>query len=195
MKAQALLIFTKNLIFGNVKTRLAATVSNEVAFTVYKQLVQHTISVTDCLPVDKIVFYSEQIDERDMWSNDIYEKQLQAGKDLGERIHNAFHQVFNKGYSKAVIIGTDCPELTSGIIMSAFVYLNNHDVVIGPARDGGYYLLGMKKLHTELFRNINWSSDKVLQQTLTACRQLFLSTHLLPELSDIDDENDLKNST
>jgi glycosyltransferase A (GT-A) superfamily protein (DUF2064 family) len=79
--------------------------------------------------------------------------------------------------------------------MNAFVYLNNHNVVIGPANDGGYYLLAMKKLHHELFKNIRWSTIKVLEQTLAVCKHLNLEAFLLPELSDIDDENELKKST
>lgn len=192
MTNQALLIFAKNLIYGKVKTRLAATAGNDVAFAIYQQLLVYTASITKYLPIKKIVFYSEHIDEQDMW-NDTYEKQVQIGPNLGERMLNAFAEIFSEGYHKAVIIGTDCFELTSGIIMNAFAYLNNHDVVIGPAKDGGYYLLGLKKPQPELFKSISWSSDQVLQQTLAVCKQLNLSTHLLAELSDVDNENDLKN--
>jgi glycosyltransferase A (GT-A) superfamily protein (DUF2064 family) len=91
-----------------------------------------------------------------------------------------------------VIIGTDCPDLNASVIMNAYVYLEDHDIVIGPASDGGYYLLGMKKLHPRLFEKIDWSTGKVLAQTLKICESSNLSTFLLPELSDIDDENDLK---
>jgi uncharacterized protein len=189
---QVLLIFSKNLVYGNVKTRIAATAGNDVAFAIYKQLLEYTASITNHLPIKKMVFYSERIEEQDMWSDDIYEKRIQTGAELGERMCNAFVEVFKNGYDKAVIIGTDCFELSSGIIMNAFDCLNNYDIVIGPAKDGGYYLLGMRNLQTELFKNINWSSDKVLQQTLAVCDRLSLTTQLLPELSDIDYENDLK---
>ena len=104
---------------------------------------------------------------------------------------NAFSDLFDQGYSKVLIIGTDCPELSPEIIIAAFDSLNTHDIVIGPARDGGYYLLGMKKLCPDLFNNISWSTDQVLQQTLRACVDSGLSNRLLDELSDIDNEEDL----
>lgn len=191
---QALLIFTKNLIHGEVKTRLAATAGNDTAYAVYGQLIKHTVTITSYLPVDKTVFYSKSIEPADVWDPKIYRKQIQSGDDLGEKMQNAFAVIFDEGYKKAVIIGTDCIELNSAIIMNSFVYLGNHDVVIGPAKDGGYYLLAMKKLHAELFKNINWSTNEVLSQTLEICKHLGLSTYLLPELSDIDDENDLNKS-
>ncbi len=107
-------------------------------------------------------------------------------------MQNAFAYAFTQGYEKAVIIGTDCLEISPAIIMNSFVYLNNYDIVTGPAKDGGYYLLGMKKLHAQLFQNISWSTKEVLNQTIAICESLKLSLHLLPELSDIDDEDDFK---
>lgn len=192
MSGQALLIFARNLRYGQVKTRLAATVGHDRAFQIYKQLLEHTAAVTSSVPGEKMVFYSEQIDCGDEWDARVFEKHVQSVGDLGERMHHALATILDKGYPKAVIIGTDCFELTSTIIMNAFVYLEKHDVVIGPAKDGGYYLLGIKKLQAALFKNISWSTDKVLHQTLTVCEQHSLSTCLLPELSDIDDENDWK---
>jgi rSAM/selenodomain-associated transferase 1 len=128
----------------------------------------------------------------DAWDNKIYEKNIQTGNDLGDKMKNAFATVFGNRNKKLVIIGTDCPDLNASVIMNAYVYLEDHDIVIGPASDGGYYLLGMKKLHPRLFEKIDWSTEKVLAQTLKICESSNLSTFLLPELSDIDDENDLK---
>lgn len=191
---QTVLIFAKNLIHGEVKTRLAATAGNDVAFSVYEQLIKHTVGITSSLPVDKTVFYSKSIEPEDVWDSKIYRKKVQSGNDLGERMRNAFAGVFVEGYEKAAIIGTDCMELNSAIIIDAFACLDKHEVVIGPAKDGGYYLLAMKKLYVELFENINWSTHEVFSQTLEICKRLDLSTHLLPELSDIDDEDDLNKS-
>lgn len=188
----ALLIFSKNIQYGKVKTRLAATIGNEQALFIYQQLVAHTISVTKSLKVDKTVFYSDFINEKDDWENHLYQKELQEGKDLGERMKNAFKSSFTNGYDKVVIIGTDCFELSEGMINTAFERLNGDDVVLGPAKDGGYYLLGVKQFHPSLFENIEWSSEKVLTQTLTIAMRLNLSVFLLPELSDIDTEPDLK---
>ncbi len=149
---QALLIFSKNLIYGKVKTRLAATVGNDVALSVYLHLLNHTVAVTNYLPVDKIVFYSDYIEEQDVWDYKVYKKQLQSGNDLGKRMQNAFAYAFTQGYEKAVIIGNDCLEINPAIIMNSFVYLNNDDIVTGPAKDGGYYLLEMKKLHSQYLK-------------------------------------------
>lgn len=116
---------------------------------------------------------------------------MQVGNDLGIRMQNAFINTFEQGNEEVAIIGTDCLELTSAIIMNAFAWLKNHDVVIGPAKDGGYYLLAMKQMHPKLFKNIAWSTPVVLNQTLAICLQENLSVYQLPELSDIDKENDL----
>jgi uncharacterized protein len=189
---KTLLIFAKNLIHGDVKTRLASTVGHDKAMTVYQQLIAQTIEATKHLPVDKIVFYSKRIERGDAWDDKIYEKNIQSGNDLGDKMKNAFATVFDNENKKALIIGTDCPDLNASIIMNAFVYLEDNDVVIGPASDGGYYLLGMKKLHSQLFQNIDWSTEKVLTQTLKICNGSNLSIFMLPELSDIDTENDWK---
>lgn len=191
---QALLIFTKNLVYGEVKTRLAATAGNEVAYQVYKQLLQHTKEITAPILTDKIIFYSNKIEAQDLWDNSIYYKQLQSGNNLGERIENAFGYAFENRYKQVLIIGTDCAEITSSIIDEAFAQINCYDVVIGAAEDGGYYLLGMKKLHHLLFNNIKWSTETVFDDTIAACDQLNLSYYLLPKLRDIDNESDLMRS-
>ncbi|MEJ7627515.1 MAG: TIGR04282 family arsenosugar biosynthesis glycosyltransferase [Ferruginibacter sp.] len=188
---QALLIFSKNLIYGEVKTRLALTVGDDKALSVYKYLLQHTVSVCEKLPVDKIVFYSRYIDMQDGWSNEVYKKQVQSGDDLGERMENSFHYAFSAGFNQTVIIGTDCFDITTAIILKAFEKLKDHDVVIGPAIDGGYYLLGMKQPRPLLFYNILWSTGEVLQKTLAICKIMELHVYQLPELKDIDREDDL----
>ncbi|RYY26377.1 MAG: glycosyltransferase [Chitinophagaceae bacterium] len=188
---EALIIFTKNPIHGRVKTRLAATIGNDKALAVYHQLLSYTRTITDKLPFKKFVFYSDWIETGDNWNNSIYIKKSQQGPGLGEKIINAFSEVFYNGYSKVVIIGTDCPGLTSAILSQAFDYLQHYDVVLGPATDGGYYLLGMNKLYPGLLQEISWSTDRVLAQTLQACKKARLSYVLLETLSDIDTEDDL----
>lgn len=188
---EALIIFAKNAEAGKVKTRLAATIGDEKALSVYLQLLSHTASVTSNLPMDKFVFYSNQIIKDDAWDDAVFYKELQKGNDLGERMENAFENLFEKGYRKIVIIGTDCPELTAGIITNAFTCLETRDVIIGPALDGGYYLLGITQLHASLFQNIPWSTSTVLKDTTDRCRALNLNYRLLPTLNDIDEEKDL----
>lgn len=188
---QALIIFAKNLISGQVKTRLAAAIGNDMAVKVYRGLLQYTASITSFLPVDKIVFYSNHVNKQDVWENEVFKKELQSGNDLGERMKNAFIYAFEQGNKEVAIIGTDCFELTPAIIMNGFAYLKNNDVVIGPANDGGYYLLAMKQTHCQLFCNIEWSTKNVLETTLEICSQLNLSFHQLPRLTDIDTVHDL----
>lgn len=192
-KDSALLIFTKNLIPGRVKTRLAATIGDEKALEIYGALIKHTCSITRSLEIDKYVYYSDYVKSADIWF-DGYLKKVQQGKNLGERMSNAFAETFCNGYKKAVIIGTDCPDISEANIQNALDYLDSYDIVIGPAADGGYYLLGMKTFYGELFEDIVWSTPTVLNDTLTCCGQSHLSYFLLPVLNDIDDENDLVNS-
>jgi rSAM/selenodomain-associated transferase 1 len=187
---KAVLIFVKSMIQGTVKTRLAASLGDEAAMNIYQQLLQHTHDVVRNIDADKIVFYSDVIEE-DRWNNDQFKKELQEGIDLGKRMENAFIHAFRTGYDSVIIIGTDCPQINKSILETAFKQLNNFDIVIGPATDGGYYLLGMKKLHSLLFENMKWSTSTVLKDTIERCNARQLSYILLPELSDIDEEKDL----
>ena len=191
MTRQAVLIFTKNAEAGKVKTRLAATIGNEAAFAVFHQLQAYTVSITASLPMDKFVFYADYIGSSDIWDNNVYHKAVQQGEDLGERMINAFDLLFEKGFEEVVIIGTDCPGIQTSIIEDAFAHLQACDVVVGPAEDGGYYLLGMKQLHAALFSDIHWSTATVLKSTLNGIIASGLRYHLLPMLKDVDEEKDL----
>lgn len=190
MKNNALIIFVKNIIAGQVKTRLAATLGNVIAMDIYQQLLKKLIYNIQSLDVDKIVFYSDFIEEN-LWDSGIFQKEIQQGDDLGKRMENAFKVSLAAGYKNIIIIGSDCPGMDEIILNKAFENLDSFDIVIGPATDGGYYLLGMTKSYPFLFENINWSTDKVLQQTIDLCKRNRLSYFSLPELSDIDEEKDL----
>ncbi|MFC4230336.1 TIGR04282 family arsenosugar biosynthesis glycosyltransferase [Parasediminibacterium paludis] len=191
MSKHALIIFVKNPIESQVKTRLAKTIGNRAAVIVYKQLLQHTLSITQQLAADKFVFYGDFINEADLWPNTVYNKQLQQGVDLGERMKNAFELVLGFGYDKVVIIGSDCYELSQEMMLEAFDKLLISNVVIGPCYDGGYYLLGMKQLTVQLFDNMPWSSSNVLPATVQVLKNLKLKFELLPTLNDVDDEASL----
>ena len=190
---QTLLIFTKNAIYGQVKTRLAATVGNDIALQIYQQLLRYTAVVTNDIPVEKIVFYATNITNQDVWDNKVYKKHMQLGNDLGERMQSALNYAFEHGSTEVIIIGSDCFEITADIINNAFDSLKNYEIVIGPATDGGYYLLGMKQPTPQFFKQINWSTNEVLATTIGICNSLNFSFYLMPELSDIDTEEDLKN--
>lgn len=187
---QALIIFIRNPVSGTVKTRLAKTVGNEKALNIYKKLLQYTHDITSELHCDKYVFYADEITANDIWENNNYKKNLQTNGDLGKRMHAAFDVLFKSDYERVCIIGSDCYELTTGIIQRAFNALPYHDVVIGPSADGGYYLLGLRRMQPALFANIEWSTGKVLAQTIDACIACTCSYTLLPVLNDIDDEQD-----
>jgi rSAM/selenodomain-associated transferase 1 len=186
-----LIIFYRNPKLGKVKTRLAASVGNQRALDIYRKLAMHTRSVTENLPLDKIVFYSDSIDLMDMWPNATFLKAFQEGNDLGERMKNAFVAGFETGYTSICIIGTDCFQLTPAIITEAFDALKSTDAVLGPASDGGYYLLGMNKPYIKLFQNKNWSSESVLADTICDLESMNLSHATLQELADVDTEDDL----
>lgn len=176
---------------GKVKTRLAQTVGDESALAVYYALLEHTRSISNHLPVQKYLYYSSFVDTEDNWPNTHYRKALQGRGDLGNRMKRAFADAFAEGCNAVVIIGTDCMELSSEIIMNAFDVLRRDDAVIGPAVDGGYYLLGMKAFHSEVFENKMWSTDTVLGDTEKDFVRLTLKWNKLPLLRDVDTFDDL----
>ena len=185
------MIFVKNPVEGKVKTRLAKTMGAEKAFKIYLELLEHTHRVSKGLAVDKAVFYSDEILTGDVWDGGNFQKYKQEGSDLGKRMFNAFKFAFSKNYRKVVVIGSDCFDITPKIIKQAFDVLPQNNFVIGPTHDGGYYLLGMTALHTTLFKNKKWSSEDVFHDTLIDIRNMNGSYKLLPELTDIDTEEDL----
>lgn len=188
---QALIVFVKNPVEGQVKTRLAAEVGNEKALSVYNQLMEHTRQVAMESDADVHVFYSDYVDQDDHWLQTDFSKHQQEGEDLGSRMLNAFKTMDNLGYQKKIIIGSDCPEITAEIINDAFSRLDEYDFVLGPALDGGYYLLGMQEILDEVFREISWSSDQVFDQTIATLQNVGMVWYEMPMLSDVDKEDDL----
>jgi len=186
-----LIIFVKNPVLGKVKTRLAISLGDEKALKVYKILLKKTQQVTSQLPMHQTVYYAEKMDKYDLWSNEHYEKRLQSGHDLGTRMYRAFKQGFEQKHAPVAIIGSDCYEITPEIILDGFHLLNENDVVIGPAKDGGYYFIGMRKFYPTLFNNKSWSTSKLLTETKTDLKGLSLKYALLQELADVDEEKDL----
>lgn len=186
-----LIIFYRNPMMGQVKTRLAASIGEEKALEVFRRLASHTKQITESLTIDKIVFYSDSIDLMDIWPNAKYLKALQQGNNLGEKMKHSFAAAFESGYNSVCIIGTDCYELETSIISQAFEALISNDVVIGPAFDGGYYLLAMRHFHPELFDDKQWSTETVFERTVSDIRSLGLKYTQLRTLRDVDTEGDL----
>lgn len=185
-----LLIFIKNPELGKAKTRLAQSVGPERALKIYEALLQHTCQVAQSVDAQRMLFYSTFVDEEDQWPNQDFAKYLQVAGGLGERMAAAFAQAFAEGGGPVLIIGSDCAQLTPAIVEQGIQSLETHDFVIGPAEDGGYYLIGMREFHPEVFQNITWSTEEVLPQTLAIIGSRKWSHHLLPVLSDIDYEED-----
>lgn len=187
-----LLIFTRNPVLGKCKTRLAATVGDESALEIYKFLLQHTVAITKSLTAAKQVYYSEEIKEDDIWDSKFYVKKLQSGQDLGVRMANAFQEGFASGFEKIIVIGSDMFDLDQKDIEIAFSTLAENDFVIGPAQDGGYYLLGMSTFNAELFQNKEWGKPTVLEATLKNLKDEKMT--LLDERNDVDLYEDIKNN-
>lgn len=189
---QALIIFARNPVRGKVKTRLAATMGDDKALSIYQSLLEHTVQITQQLPCDRYVFYADGISKNDVWPDDLYLKKNQEGKDLGQRMLHAFDTLFQQGYQKIIIIGTDCFELSSFILLDAFTALDEKEVVIGPSEDGGYYLLGMRQFFPFLFEEKAWSTDSVYSSTVQQLVIQNIRYEILPILNDIDTEDDWK---
>lgn len=186
-----LIVFVKNPELGKVKTRLAKSVGDEDALMIYRALLDHTANVAREAQTSRAVYYSDYIDDNDQFDTINFGKFMQSGEDLGTRMSHAFSEGLLSGFSKVVIIGSDCYELSTAVIDEAFKALESHDTVLGPARDGGYYLLGLRELYPQLFENKEWSTENVFLDTLLDVKELGLSYHLLPTLSDIDHVDDL----
>lgn len=187
---KAVIIFQKNPEPGKVKTRLAATIGNENALKVYNVLVEHTHFVAQNTEARKYLFFSNFIENHAQWEG--YEKRIQQGNDLGLRMFNAIQEVKDDGYSAIVVIGTDCYELTAEILDQALTSLESNDYCIGPAIDGGYYLIGTREADKAVFLNKEWSTETVYEEAKASILSLNKTLETLPALSDVDYEEDLK---
>ena len=185
-----LIIFTRNPEPGNVKTRLAKDVGEITAFKIYNFLLEHTVSVTKNLAVSKEVYYSEAIPQNDIWETEIFTKKLQQGEGLGKRMKNAFEEGFKNDYQNIIIIGSDLYDLQREDLEKAFQLLQEKDAVIGPATDGGYYLLGMNQLFPEVFEDKEWGTSSVLEDTLKDLKGKNIA--LLEARNDVDYYSDIK---
>ncbi|MCC5940532.1 MAG: TIGR04282 family arsenosugar biosynthesis glycosyltransferase [Balneolaceae bacterium] len=186
------MIFVKNPQRGKVKTRLAQTLGDDRALGIYLKLLNHTMQQAKKTDCTKEVWYSSHIDNSDLFSPDLFSKKLQTDGDLGNKMSNAFKNAFAGGNERVVIIGSDCPEITSERIEKAFDLLASNELVIGPANDGGYYLLGINRFIPELFEDMPWSTPAVYGKTIEIAKSHQVSVEELPVLIDIDTEEDLK---
>lgn len=187
----ALIIMLKNPVLGKVKTRLAKDAGDVKALEIYEKLLEHTKNIVQHLPAHKFLFYSDTVERNDLFSNTEYKKYTQCSGSLGERMEYAFSIPFKNEYKHVVMIGADCYELQTHHIEEAFEKLQHHDFVFGPAKDGGYYLLAMKKWNRWVFRDKNWSTETLYSETKKEILQKGATLAELEMLSDIDTVKDL----
>ncbi len=197
MENRALIIFAKLPRAGLVKTRLGKEIGMNEAVRVYEECARRVFNVAESLASDGArvyLFYAPNAAENEVrsWVGSDFVFAPQVGETLGERMHHAFAHVFRDGISRAVIIGTDVPELERGVLSRAFDLLDSHDLVIGPSHDGGYYLLGMTPPVKEVFDGIAWSTEEVLGRTVAKAERHGLSYTLLEQLMDVDTLEDYR---
>ena len=188
MQKSLLIIFSRTPVLGKVKKRLAIKLGNAKALEIHRRLFDNTLAVANSSGVMFKIYLSAKPTAAQPFSFE-----LQSGTDLGERMNNALQNELDQ-YEKVCLIGSDCLSLNDKEISKAFKQLDVADVVIGPALDGGYYLIGMKKPQPQLFANISWGSSSVLADTLKKCPDNGLLVHQLSPLNDIDLPEDVPDS-
>ncbi len=187
MSKNVLMVFVKNAIPGTAKTRIGRVKGNDVAMKIYLKLLTYTRDTIQGLSsIRKVVLFNKHIETDGIWSSDVFSRRMQITGDLGEKMEAAFRQEFEAGAQKVVIIGSDCADLEDVDIQDAYARLDQNDVVLGPAEDGGYYLLGMTSMHDFLFRDMPWSTEELLPQTCSRISEKDLTYSLLTVKSDID---------
>jgi len=183
-------IFARPPVPGNVKTRLIPDIGPDKAARVYRYCLEYTLAVARQSGLDYQLFISEPSDDPIIQQEDY---SLQKGPDLGARMFHAFQDLFRRGTDGAIIIGTDCLDLTSMHLQAAAGALSDHELVLLPALDGGYALIGCSEIDPALFDRLRWSTDQVYRQTVANARRLDYRVKALEPVRDIDRLQDLEN--
>lgn len=184
----ALIVFLRLPVLGKVKSRIASTEGDVRALEIYLQLTAITLELAAQSDQPVYLFYEGGLPQLSDQQPG-YTYLPQSTGDLGKKMADAFSLVL-KNHAKAVLIGSDCPSLTTAVLNEAFHHLDLNDIVLGPSMDGGYYLIGCKKVHPLLFKGISWSTPSVLTTTIERARNEGLTFCLLEELMDIDTASD-----
>jgi rSAM/selenodomain-associated transferase 1 len=184
-------MFTRYPEPGRAKTRLIPFLGAEGAAGLHRQMAEHALAQVTRLRSRRslsleVQFTGGTLAQMQSWLGVEPMYTLQAEGDLGDRISLAFQAAFNRGATAVVIIGSDCPQLNAEILEQAFETLHHHDLTLGPATDGGYYLIGLQRFLPQLFQGIAWSTAAVLPQTMAIAEQAGLAIAHLPTLSDVD---------
>lgn len=185
----ALIVFVKAPRIGTVKTRLQPELTKEQSLVLYRAMVEDSVrqlhKVVFC---DLKIFFhpADAYEEMKNWLGDTLDYFPQHGTNLGEKMHRAITEMFDHKYKKVALIGSDIPTLGPATVVNAFASLEDYNVVVGPGNDGGYYLIGMKQPHPELFENISWSTNIVFRQTIQKAQITGLNIFQAEKKSDID---------
>ncbi|MEP0857417.1 TIGR04282 family arsenosugar biosynthesis glycosyltransferase [Trichocoleus sp. DQ-U1] len=200
MNRECLIVFTRYPEPGKAKTRLIPALGEEGASNLHRQMTEHTLSQVRELQSARAtrveVYFTggdQQLMEDWLGADIIYQPQGEG--DLGQRMKSAFQTAFAAGMEGVAIVGTDCPGLDAKIMAQAFEQLNGHNLVLGPAMDGGYYLIGLRRMIPELFEEINWGTSEVREKTVAIAISLGLAVAYLPPLFDVDRPEDLAKVT
>jgi rSAM/selenodomain-associated transferase 1 len=173
---------------GTVKTRLAKDIGDEAACGVFRQLVEHQLAqISAEWPVEIHYAPREARPEMEAWLGNRYVYLPQPEGHLGNRLHHAMEGAFARGAQGVILLGGDCPEVTGAVLRETAAKLAEYEVVIGPATDGGYYLMAIRQSQPRLLEDIDWSTEKVFGQTMERVRELGLSSIALAPFSDVDD--------
>ncbi|NJN85445.1 MAG: DUF2064 domain-containing protein [Leptolyngbyaceae cyanobacterium SL_7_1] len=189
-----LIVFTRYPEPGKTKTRLIPALGADGAAIVQRRMTEHTITqvtAIDPLPRLEIRYSGGSQPLMEQWLGANLTYKSQGDGDLGDRLKRAFDAAFEQGARRVIAIGIDCPDLDTARLQSAFQLLHQHDVVLGPAVDGGYYLIGLRQFVADLFGGISWGTERVLQQTVAVAEQLQRSIAYLDPLADVDRPEDL----
>lgn len=195
MGSDVLIVFVKEPRPGAVKTRLASAIGPEAAADVYRALAEQEIRRTAPRPGEySRLFFFTPAEARERIQSWLPGESLwpQGGDDLGARMAGAFAEAFRRGARRAAVIGTDVPWVSRGLVADALSALGEHDVVLGPTADGGYYLLALDRPRPELFGGIAWSTRSVFAATVERAGALGLGVSVLEELPDIDTLEDVR---
>jgi uncharacterized protein len=191
MAENRLIIFLKAPRPGTVKTRLAEALGYDGACAAYEHMVRRLMENLRALSgVELRHTPDDGRADIAVWVREGWQTRPQGPGALGERLIRAFDEQFRSGPKRVVVIGSDCPSVTVEDIRRAWASLETHDLVLGPARDGGYWLIGLREEHPELFQGIAWSTETVLSQTVKQARAAGLQIDLLDERGDIDTAED-----
>lgn len=191
-----LILFTRYPEPGHTKTRLIPAIGPEDAALLQQRLTSHTLGIVrhfqKQIPLKiEVQFAGRDVSAMQAMFGDDVRYTSQQGEHLGERLHNAIESAFEQGIQQVIVIGADCPSLDVQILTAASRQLESHDVVLGPAEDGGYYLIGVKSPQPSLFQDIPWGTSQVLAKTLQKIDTLQLRVKQLPPFSDVDYPEDL----